>query len=418
MTTLTPPTRKSSGIAFVCAGLLWSLGTLIVNILPVVFQALHQSHGLSEDQLGALGTAFVLGTGITSASGPFWVYRSNLTWVSIGSLLVAALGLLGAAFLSDINNLTHWWFLIGLASGCISTPSFTALGYAANPLRAYSLAIFAALLIAALASFLLPLVAVPPLRDQGALMAIATLFVMATPCALALSRIRLQATSAPRALAGTSRKPARPVGYRLALAAPILAAVAGSVFTGVFMGGIYNFADAIATADGVPAQAVGPLVAMSLMGSLAGSILPSILGERIHTTVIIGVGTAVVVMTYPAMASHSTTVFCIGFIIHGIVATLVYTHYLGAVRRLDFTNRIYVAYPAMQALGLAVGTAFAGFLLARYTPALLLGVSAALVMASWLALFAAEKLSTRFSPPSFGRCSTDATTAVASIETV
>lgn len=399
MATTSPPTRKASGAAFLCAGLLWSLGTLIVNILPVVFQSLHQSRGLSESQLGALGTAFVLGSGMTSASGPFWVYRSNLTCVSIGSLLVAGLGLLGVAFVSDAGNLTYWWFGIGLASGCISTPSFTALGYAANPLRAYSLAIFASLVIAAMVSFLLPLAAVPPHGDQGVLVAIAALFALATPCALALSGVRLQPASAPRAHADAPRNPARPAGYRLALAAPVLAAVAGSVFTGVFMGGIYNFADSIATAGGVQAQAVGPIVAMSLIGSIIGSILPSILAERIPTTMIIGVATIVVVLTYPAMATHSATAFGIGFILHGLVATLVYTYYLGAVRRLDFTNRIYVAYPAMQALGLAVGTAFAGFLLARYTPARLLGASAALVVASWLALVAAEKLSTRFSPP-------------------
>lgn len=417
MTATPPPTRKASGIAFFCAGLLWSLGTLIINILPVVFQSLHQSRGLSEDHLGALGTAFVLGYGLTSASGPFWVYRSNTTWVSMCALVVAALGLLGVAFLSDGSNLTQWWFVVGLASGCISTPSFTVLGSAANPLRTYSLAIFASILIAALASFLLPLVAAPPSGDRCVLTAIAVLFVLAIPCAFALSNVRLQATASPRVHAETLRNKARSAGYRLALGAPILAAVAGSVFTAVFMGGIYNFADTIAAADGVQAQAVGPIVAMSLIGSLAGSILPSILSERIHTTVIIGVASVVVVLMYPLMASHSATAFCIGFIIHGLVATLVYTYYLGAVRRLDFTNRIYVAYPAMQALGLAAGTAFAGFLLARATPTVLLGFSATLVMASWLVLVAAEKLSRRFSVHFSSRCSTEATGAIPSVET-
>lgn len=399
MTTTPTSARKSSGVAFVCAGLLWSLGTLIVNILPVVFQALHQSRGLSEDQLGSLGTAFVLGSGLTSASGPFWVYRSNVTWVSIGALLTASLGLLGVAFLSDASNQTQWWFVVGLASGCISTPSFTALGYAANPLRAYSLAIFASILIAALVSFLLPFVVVPSSGDRVVLMAIAAVFVLATPCAFALGKVRLQAASAPSMHADTPRNPARSAKYRLALAAPILTAVAGAVFTGVFMGGVYNFADSIATAGGVQAQAVGAIVAMSLIGSLVGSVLPSILGDRIPATVLIGVASTLVVLMYPLMASHSATAFGIGFIIHGLIATMVYTYYLGAVRRLDFTNRIYVAYPAMQALGLAGGTAFAGFLLVRSTPAMLFGVASVLVMASWLALIAAERLSARFSAP-------------------
>lgn len=417
MTTTPPSTRRSSGVAFVCAGLLWSLGTLIVNILPVVFQSLHQSRGLSESQLGALGTAFVLGSGMTSATGPFWVYRLNLTWVSIGSLLAAALGLAGVALLAGTSHQTQWWFAIGLASGCISTPAFTALGYAANPLRAYSIAIFASLVIAALASFLLPFLAVP-FADRGVLMAIAALFVLAVPSAFALPNVRLQTAVPSSTRANTPRQQVHPAGYRLALAAPILAAVAGSVFTGVFMGGIYNFADTIATADSLQPQAVGAIVAMSLIGSIVGSILPSILGGQMHTTRIVGVASAVVVLTYPAMVSHSATAFGIGFIIHGLIATLVYTYYLGAVRRFDFTNRIYVAYPAMQALGLAAGTAFAGFLLTRSTPKMLFGVSAILVAASWLALIAAERISTRFPTSFLVHSSMKAVEATPSIETV
>lgn len=405
MTTPPTPARQSTRAAFISAGLIWSLGTLIVNILPVVFQALHHSRGLGADQLGALGTAFVLGSGTTSASSPFWVYRLSLTWISIGALFMAALALLGVAFLSGPHSQPQWWFMIGLANGCISTPSFTALGYAANPLRAYSQAIFASIMIAALASFLLPFVAAP-FGDRGVLVAVAALFVLAMPCAFALSGIRLQPVSSHKP--AERGQPARRAGYRRALAAPILAAVAGSVFTGVFMGGIYNFADTIATTDGVPANAMGSIIAMSLISSLVGSILPSFLGERVHTTVMIGVATALAVTMYPLMGSHSATAFGIGFIAHGLIATLVYTYYLGVVRRLDFTNRIYVAYPAMQALGLAAGTSLAGCILARFTPSTQLGVSAALVVAAWLALVAAERLSARYSTAFFSRGSSEA----------
>ncbi|WP_432261738.1 hypothetical protein [Cupriavidus sp. TMH.W2] len=396
MTTPPLPEQKPNRAEFFAASLFWSLGTLIVNILPIVFQALHQGRGLSDERLGALGTAFVLGSGITSASGPFWVLRLNARWVTIGSLLVAAFGLLGVAFVADIAGQTAWWFLIGLASASMATPSFTLIGYAANPLRAYSLAFFASLVIAALASYGLPLIVLPRFGDQGVLVTIAVLFAVATPLALALSDMRRRATAAQAAPTNTSRRLAQPSGVRLALAAPLIAAVAGAIFTGVFMGAIYNFADAIAAAVGIQADAIGPIVAISLIGALAGSILPWIVGDRIDATVMIGISTAIVVLMYPVMLmSHSATAFGAAFVIHAVFGTLGYTYYLGVVRHLDMTDRIYIVFPAFQALGVAAGTSSAGFLLAHFTPVALFDLSAALAIASWFILVVAQRLSAR-----------------------
>lgn len=395
MTTIALPAMKFNRTTFVSAGLIWSFSILIIDTLPLVFQALGQGRGLSEDQLGVLGTAFVLGSGITSATGPFWVYRASPKWVSCISLLVAAVGLLGIAFSSAGTNLAYWWFLVGLANGCFATPSFTVLGYTENPLRAYSLALFTAIVIAALASYTLPLIVVQ-FGDSGMMLAIAALFVLAVPLALMLSDVRQGAAKVPAAQVDTSNSFARSSGYRLMFVAPVLAAAAGGAFMGIFMGGVYNFVGTLAAADGISAQAVGPIVAATLICSLAGSLLPSILGERIHATIMIGLSAAVVVFTYPFMMGHSAKVFGIAFVVHGVFGTLGYTYYLGAVRRIDVTNRIYVAYPAVQLLGIAAGTAFSGLLLARFTTMTFFGVSATLIVASWIVLLVAERISIHF----------------------
>ncbi|QBR03964.1 MFS transporter [Paraburkholderia pallida] len=391
MTTRLLSAQKSRSATFIAAGLVWSLGILIVNILPVVFQALHESRGLSDEQLGAIGTAFVLGSGITSAAGPFWVYRLNPRWASVAALLATAAGFAGVAFLSAPSNQVYWWFAIGLANGCVATPAFTALGYGKNPLRAYSLALFVSTAIASVASFTLPLL-VARFGDRGLLTALAVLFVLALPLALMLSSVWTNASALPEASAHAPTLPESSITRRVTLASPLLAALAGSIFTGVFMGGIYNFADAIATTVGVQAHAVGLIVAVSLVGALAGALLPSILSERVNSTIVIGGASLVVMSCYLGMMSGSTILFGVAFVIHGGFSTLIYTYYLGVVRRLDFTNRIYVAYPALQSLGLAAGTSFAGMVLARYSPTVLFVVSAALVTATWLCLAIAQWL--------------------------
>jgi len=94
--------------------------------------------------------------------------------------------------------------------------------------------------------------------------------------------------------------------------------------------------------------------------------------------------------------SLTAQLFGIAFVVHGVFGTLGYTYYLGAVRRIDVTNRIYVAYPAVQLLGIAAGTAFSGFLLARFTTMTFFGVSATLIVASWIVLLVADRISIHF----------------------
>ncbi|MFX1766381.1 hypothetical protein PWP93_28125 [Paraburkholderia sp. A1RI-2L] len=391
MTTHSLRAQQSGRATFIAAGLIYSVGSLIINVLPVVFQALHESLGLSDEQLGAIGTAFVLGSGMASAAGPFWVYRWNPRWVSIVALLVAAAGLLAAAFLSAPSSQVYWWFGIGVANGFVATPAFTALGCTKNPLRAYSLALFASAAIAAVASFALPLL-VPKFGDRGVLAAIAAIFALGLPLASMISNVWAHPGNSPEAAAAAPVQSEHAIRRRTTLASPILATLAAAIFTGVFMGGIYNFVDAIATTVGVSTQAVGFIVAGCLVSSLMGTLLPSFLGERLKSVVVIGGASVVVMACYVGMMSGSTILFGMAFVIHGCFATLIYTYYLGVIRRLDFTHRVYVAYPAVQALGLAAGTTFAGLVLARFSPAVLFAGSAALVIATWLCLVIAEWL--------------------------
>ncbi|WP_322052913.1 hypothetical protein [Paraburkholderia bannensis] len=372
------------------AGWLWSLGILLMNVLPVVFQSLHRSGGLGEDLLGTLGTALVLGFGISTASGPIWIYRSNPKSVALAGLLVSALGMLGITFAASASDQIYWWFVAGLANGCVATPAFTALGVSENPLRAYSLASFASLVFAAAASYALPLFVVPHFGDKGLLVALALIFIVSLPAALTLPALRGRIGAKHPAASGAPEH-----ARRASLTAPILAALSGAIFMGVFMGGVYTFIDSLASAVGIGAQAVDPVIAIGLVTSMIGSILPAVLGHRVNTTIVMAICSVCVVLTYPAMMSHSLVTFSLGFIMHGVFGVLGYTYSLGIVRRLDFTDRLYIAYPALQSLGLAIETSFAGYLLAHFSTKMLFGTSAVLIGFSLLLLLIAGNMAAR-----------------------
>lgn len=383
-----PPEHRIAGFS---AGTLWSVGILIPNILSVVFQATQHSRGIGESELGTIGAAFILGRGIIIATSPFWVYRSNPRRVSTGAIFATVIALLAVAFLVDTAHLGYGWFLVGLTSGCVAAPAYTALGNARDPLRAYSIALFGSSLIAAIVAYLLPVFVVPNWGERGALIVLAAAFFVATPCAWALRDGQFIGKNSE--LRETRRRPHD--AARRSIAAPVIAAIAGAIFTGVVMGGVGAFVASIAASNGIEAESIGLIVAVALVASLGGALVPSVVKERIPPTGMIGIAVGGLIASYAAMTSHSAILFGAGFAGHAAFATMGYVYFLGVVRALDFTDRIYVAYPAMDAAAFAASAELSGTLLSRSPPTMLFLVSGAVLTACWLAAAAAQRMAVR-----------------------
>ena len=370
-------------VLLLCAGVIWTLGILIGNILPVVLELLREARRLTESQLGSIGSAYVLGHGLVVASAPFWVGRVSPMKVSASGLLASAAGLLVVALLSSVPAMTGGLLLVGAATGLASAPAFAILGATPDPTRVYSLALFGSTLVATLVSFALPHGGL-----QAGLIGAVALFVFAAPCVLALAGTRV-------AQAAAVTDGARPRASKVVLWPPILAMAAGAVFLGVSWGGIYNFVGVIGAANGVDVRGGGWLVAVGLFGALVGSILPALIGARMRPAFMLSLLMAIVVATYPAMQAHSSGAFVAAFAIQLALTTAAFAYLLGVVRSIDLTERAYIAFPAVQALGAAGGTKFTGWLLTSWTTGSFFWIAAAAVVASWIALMAALRLHDR-----------------------
>jgi len=388
------PSSTHSRPTFVAAAVLWSAASLMVNILPVIFEALQHGRGLTAVQLGTLGTSFLLGTGVAPATGPFWVYRVDPRHVGGGAILTILIAICGFAATTGAGNAAYWWFAIGLASGALATPSYTALGYAPDPVRTYSLAYLTSIAFASLTAYGLSFIVLPRFGDKGVLIVIAILFAVAAPFVWSLRDVRVGSIARAQSLTHLPHSE-REGRYPLELFPPIFAAFAGAAFTGIFMGGVYNFVASLALAARIDERAIGPIIATGMTISIGGAILPSVLGSRISSTVMIGLATAGMLVMYPLLMSRSVGIFGFGFAAHAFFGNLGYTYYLGVIRRLDFTDRIYVAYQALVILGLAVGAASSSYILSRYSPHCLFLIFGIVLTLTWFFLRIAENISAR-----------------------
>jgi hypothetical protein len=383
----TPPTRAAPSRAalLVCAGVVWTLGILMSNILPIPLEFLRHERGLDVSQLGTIGSVYVLGNGAVTVSAPLWVRRLNPRLVSTLGLILVAGALFSISVFTSLFALTSGWLVIGIATAMVSMPCFSILGDATNPVRVYSVALFGSTLFAMAISFI-----VAKLGLHDALVAGGALFALGIPVALTLTPLLPDGARLP-----TAPVAAPSAARRAALAAPLLAMLAGAVFLGVSWGGIWTFAGVIAAAGGIDVRGTGLVVGMGLTGSLVGSALPALIGKRISPLVMISVAMLGVVLTYPAMLSSNTQVFMVGFAVHGALTTTAFAYLLGIVRRVDHTDRVFVAFPAIRELGGAGGTKFTGGFLAHSTPDAFFGLAAIIVVTSWLLLMGALRIAPR-----------------------
>lgn len=370
----------SGAVLLLSAGLIWTLGILPTNLLPTVLELLREGLRLNEGQMGSIGSAYVLGHGLIIAAGPFWIRRVNIVATSMAALVIAAATLLYISIFPDLPSLIAGWFIIGLSTGFAATPAFAILGDTPNPTRTYSFALFGSTLVATVFSFALPRLGILQTFLMGAI-----LFAIFAPTALGLRRHRLTPNLTDEQPEAHGPLPKR------SLVSPILAMVAGAIFLGVCWGGIYNFVGVIGAANGMEVDGAGWLVAVGLVGALVGAIAPALIGNRFGPPItMITVAMAVILLTYPAMTFRLPGVFIAALAIQGAFTTAAYAYLLGIVRELDATGKIFIAFPAIHALGTAGMTKFTGWLLTYWSVEIFLSVGGALILLSWIILASAH----------------------------
>lgn len=402
---LSTPGWQDSGSQFASlrllgAVLIWSVGLLAVNILPLVFQSLEAKTAIAEGELGMLGASFVLGTVFVTGTSPLWIQHTNWRLVTMVGLIAASAGFLSSIWASKFHDLLVCFAAIGAGVGLIQTPAYAVLGNARDPVRSFGIALFVSMILPAIFSFSLSVASTDGGAGGHLFSIIAVIFLVTLPFSWTLPGGPIQ--SAPNSsifdhtLVGITPAKPRLRDYGAATAAPITASIAGGLFTGVIMA-VYSFVGSIAVANGMSADITSKLVGFGLLGALVGSLVPTILERWLKPTAGLAFVVAVLVLVaYPAMLSSSSYVFGAGFVSACFVGTAGFAYFLAMVRSIDPTHRIYVGYTAFQSAGIAAATFVAGVLLNHFAPVVTLSVASGCLVVSWLIWLLALRMSVIF----------------------
>ncbi len=359
--------------AVVAAAYLSGLNMLVVNLQPLILGALADSHGLTDRQLGHISAIFVGFSTACLVSGPFWVRRVDWRTFSMLMVLLATTALVSGAFLAAPEAILALFAILGLLKGGLGIPAFASLGDSSNPDRNYGVSVgFQAFLSAAVTAPAAAYV-IPNFGVSGLFLTIAAIVASGLLACRWLPRKGVDVSGgAPAAV--TSRP--RPAMLTTAAISAWLALLAIAAFTGGILG-FWYFIERIGVDRGVSHAAIGVALSLCSLATIVTASIVAWLGGRLPSLVFVCAGSLFTLTGFGLLAFQGEAAYIAGAIAFAMGWGLAQPAYYAVIRKVDATQRLFVAAPAAGgAAGVVIGMV-AG-------PIIELGGYGAMIMASGL----------------------------------
>jgi predicted MFS family arabinose efflux permease len=330
-----------------------SAGLLVLK--PLIVGALIDDYHFSPSQSGFVAGIEMAGIGISAlivaSIGGAWNRRLVI-------IVGAALGVLGsiAPVLTDAYvPILLSRLMAGIGSGLIASIVLAVIGTTRDPDRTFGLYYMCTF---AGSSLLVP-AGVWVLAHFG----VAGAYVL---LAMLLSVVFVTAHRIPVALSGL-----REDGGRQSLPPfPIAAAVWSLGLSLVFwfgLGGVWAFVERLGVQAGVGQAAIGRVLSIGPLASIAGALTASLLHTRLGRTPLLAASIGLAMLSVVMLGWASTVaVFTVAVLIFSFIWPLFLAYLGGAMAMLDPAGRIVAMSVTSQTIGMAAGPAIAGVIAVHF----------------------------------------------------
>jgi predicted MFS family arabinose efflux permease len=330
--------------------LLYAAGSAIFYMIPPFLAFVGERLALDAEQLGTLAAAESAAIALTSLTGPLWITRIDRRAAIAFGALVCIAGNMATAFAGSFALLVASRIAVGLlGEGIVYTISYSVLGSARDTVRAFAVALTAAVVYgAAVTAGTSVLKTVFPVF--GPLAGLVAIAVLVVACIGAIG-------PRPVVVATGPVSPIRGMG----LAG--LALIAHAVWFGA-PGAFWTFVEQVAMDKGVATNAAEVAVSVAELVGLAGTIAAAGLGGRFGKLRPIALATAIMILSAIAYQQCSAIVGL------GVCLAIFYSFWnygtvyqMSFVSDLDAAGRSAVVMPATEVFGLSFGPYVTGHLI-------------------------------------------------------
>lgn len=253
-----------------------AIGALFYNILPMYLGMAQEYRQLTSGQIGFVGSVFFLGYNVITISAFYWIRRFNWRLIAAVATPIAAISMGIGAYLQSFPLLLLSVFIAGGAFSTLYGLTATILGDTSNAARWYGLKIGLEALTGAVIFLTFPDLVIAKYGFNGFLLALAGVVVVLSPALLFLPTkgIKTQEEELAESAGTGGSTTNKPAVFSFLLATMFW-------FCGQTV--MWSFVERLGNAGGHPGDAVGNVLAVSLLCALGGSILAAIIGEKIGT---------------------------------------------------------------------------------------------------------------------------------------
>jgi len=363
-----------------------ALGALFYNVLPMYLGMAQEYRQLTSSQIGFIGSVFFLGYNVITISAFYWIRRFDWRLIAAVATPIAAIAMASGAYIQSYPMLLFSVFISGGAFSTIYGLTATILGDTSNAARWYGLKIGLEALTGAVIFLTFPDLVIAKYGFDGFLLSLAGVVVvlsLALPF-LPARGIKTQEEELAESAGGKGGSTNK---------AAVFAILFATMFWFCGQTVMWSFVERLGNAGGHPGDAVGNVLAVSLLCALGGSILAAVIGEKIGTLAPFVIASGVFLLSLPILnnsgefpfffAGACMVMFSVGF---GIPYCFTIT------AELDNDGRYIILVVPAIGIGAMVAPAMAGALFSKDNSVPVLVFGAVVVLISVVLAFYSSRL--------------------------
>jgi predicted MFS family arabinose efflux permease len=352
-----------------------ALGALFYNVLPMYLGMAQEYRQLTSSQIGFLGSVFFVGYNVSTISAFYWIRRFNWRVIAAIATPISAVAMGAGAYLQSYPMLLFSVFIAGGAFSTIYGLTATVLGDTSNAARWYGLKIGLEALTGAVIFLTFPDLVIAKHGFDGFLLALAAVVVLLSLPLFFLPAkgIKTQEEELAESAGGKGGSTNKAAVFSILFATMFW-------FCGQTV--MWAFVERIGNAGGHPVDAVGTVLAVSLLCAFSGSILAAIIGGKLGTLAPFVIASGIFLTSLPVLnnsgefpfffAGACMVMFSVGF---GIPYCFTIT------AELDNDGRYIILVVSAIGIGAMIAPAMAGVLFSKdnSVPVLVFGATVVLI---------------------------------------
>lgn len=338
-------------------GVFLTVNNLIYNVLFIILGSAADLKGYTDQQIGLLGTTYLIGQTIANLSSVLWVRKLNWKLMVGLSTIASVLALYASAFV-DYNGFLILLAITGLACGVAQACVMCCISGLQNPTKAYSLGLGLQVVVAGIVIYFLQLHVTPNYGYSGLLYTIAGLF------AASLLFIVAMPSTDDRTEIKVEKSDSKHNRTSSAVSIPSLIALGGIGVYFIGQTGIWGFLERIAVSKNMDNEFIGIVLGAVLVLCSLGAFLAIKVGGRfgILKPMMFGIGLFFISIVLWVI-SDNKWLYALSALIYASAWNFCLPYQLLAVNKTDKDGRYAAMIPAFQSIGGAVGPAMAGILI-------------------------------------------------------